>query len=113
MKYGASVSKSRRFSGISLAVFRDFKLSGHVIIGVNPMYEFEKRCNHLFATTHSSDMQFPGQEPAQHCEEVFLSIPTVNNGRFAKFHSEQDHLFEGCLLVALRLLRQFRLLGQS
>ena len=36
MKYGASVSKSRRFNEISLAVFLVFQLSGHEIIGVNP-----------------------------------------------------------------------------
>ena len=58
MKYGASVSKSRQLSVISLAVFRAFQLSGHVIIGVNTTYELEKRCNHLFATTHSSDMKW-------------------------------------------------------
>ena len=52
------------------------------------------------------DLPFPGQELAQHCEEIFLSIPTVDNHRLAELHSKQDHLLEGHSLVALCLFRQ-------
>ena len=49
------------------------------------------------------DLPFSGQEPAQHCEEIFLSIPALVKHRFAEFHSKQD---QGRALVALCLFRQ-------